>query len=214
MEMLPVIHDSGGIDPDDLDRVLGASGAKVIYLKPVCHNPIGFEMSEERRRAVLAIAEKHDARIVEDDIYSVYAAKGGPTFKELAPSRTYYLNSISKCLTPLLRVGIIAPPADRIGSIAKAVGAVVWGASPHGLELACALIEVGADTIVAAILRSEAKARVQLAQRVLALELPPNARRRSAFVAPDACCPGGKAGASIQRARSPAYAPRRIVRRR
>ncbi|WP_159014779.1 PLP-dependent aminotransferase family protein [Acidisoma sp. S159] len=173
MEMLPVLHDSGGIDPDDLDRVLGASGAKVIYLTPVCHNPIGFEMSEERRRAVLAIAEKHDARIVEDDIYSVYAAKGGPTFKELAPSRTYYLNSISKCLTPLLRVGIIAPPADRIGSIAKAVGAVVWGASPHGLELACALIEVGADTIVAAILRSEAKARVQLAQRVLALDSVP-----------------------------------------
>ena len=173
MEMLPVLHDDNGIDPDDLDRTLATSGAKIIYLTPVCHNPLGFEMDESRRRAVLAVAEKHDAWIVEDDIYSVYAAKGGPTFKQLAPSRTYYLNSLSKCLTPLLRVGVIAPPEERRASIAKAVGAVVWGASPHGMEMGCALIEVGADTTVASILRTEAKARLQLAQRVLALDSVP-----------------------------------------
>ncbi len=173
MGMLPVLHDDRGMDPDDLDRTLAGSGARIIYLTPVCHNPLGFEMDEARRRAVLAIAEKHDAWIVEDDIYAVYSAKDGPTFKELAPSRTYYLNSISKCLTPLIRVGVIAPPEDRRASIAKAVGAVVWGASPYGLELACALIEVGADTAAASILRSEAKARLQLAQRVLDLDTVP-----------------------------------------
>lgn len=173
MEMLPVPHDDRGIDPDDLEQTLASSGAKIIYLTPVCHNPLGFEMDEERRRAVLAIAEKHDAWIVEDDIYSVYSAKSGPTFKQLAPSRTYYLNSISKCLTPLIRVGVIAPPEDRRASIAKAVGAVVWGASPHGLELACALIELGVDATVASILKTEAKARLQLAQRVLNLDAVP-----------------------------------------
>src|SRR3546814_18464291 len=68
--------------------------------------------------------------IVEDDIYSVYATKGAPTFKGMAPGRTYYLNSISKCLTPLLRVGIMAPPPERRSPIMRALRAEGWGSAP------------------------------------------------------------------------------------
>src|SRR3546814_14195216 len=96
MEMVPVRHDSEGMEPADLDMVLKSTGARIVYLTPVGHNPIGFETGEARRRELLSVIERHDAKIVEDDIYSVYATKGAPTFKEMAPGRTYYLNSISK----------------------------------------------------------------------------------------------------------------------
>lgn len=170
MEMVPVRHDGEGMVPDDLDRVLGTNGARIVYLTPVCHNPLGFEMGEARRRDILAVVERHDAWVVEDDIYSVYSTKHAPTFKDLAPERTYYLNSISKCLTPLLRVGIIAPPSDRRSAIASALRAEVWGSAPYGVEMACALLDLGADATAASILRTEAKARIQLAQRVLRLD--------------------------------------------
>lgn len=170
MEMVPVRHDSEGMEPEDLDRVLTETGAKVVYLTPVSHNPIGFETGEKRRRELLAVIERHDGWIVEDDIYSVYSAKTAPTFKEMAPERTYYLNSISKCLTPLLRVGIVIPPAERRASIMRALRAQLWGSAPYGVEMACALIELGADTTVAAILRKEAKARIALARRILRLD--------------------------------------------
>ncbi|HEY8540109.1 MAG TPA: PLP-dependent aminotransferase family protein [Steroidobacteraceae bacterium] len=169
MQMVPVRHDDDGMLARDLDRALRESGAKIVYLTPVSHNPLGFEIGRERRRELLAVIEKHDAWIVEDDIYSIYSAKNGPTFKELAPERTYYLNGISKCLTPLIRVGVIAPPRSRRAEIASALRAEVWGPAPYGVEMACALLELGADSTVAAILRSEAKARIQLAKRVLGL---------------------------------------------
>lgn len=169
MEMVPVRHDSEGMEPDDLDRVLETTGSRIVYLTPVSHNPIGFETGKARRRELLAIIERHDGWIVEDDIYSVYSTKAAPTFKEMAPERTYYLNSISKCLTPLLRVGIMAPPPERRSSIMRALRAQVWGSAPHGVEMACALLELGADAAVASILRKEAKARIALAQRILGL---------------------------------------------
>lgn len=173
LELAPVRHDDEGMIPDDLERVLGRKDCRIVYLTPVSHNPLGFEMGAERRRALLAIMEKHDAWIVEDDIYSVYAAKDGPTFKEMAPERTYYLNSISKCLTPLLRVGIMAPPPERLHAIMRALRAEVWGTPPYSVETACALLELGADGHVAAILRSEARARIALAKRILRLDSVP-----------------------------------------
>ncbi|WP_443478956.1 PLP-dependent aminotransferase family protein (plasmid) [Novosphingobium aerophilum] len=173
MQMVPVRHDGEGMEPGDLDRVLVATQAKTVYLTPVSHNPIGFETGEERRRDLLAVIEKHDAWIVEDDIYSVYSTRKAPTFKDLAPERTYYLNGLSKCLTPLLRVGLIAPPQARRSAIMRALRAQVWGAPPYGVEMGCGLIELGADPIVASILRKEAKARIALAQRILGLDAVP-----------------------------------------
>src|SRR3546814_21093453 len=99
MEMVPVRHDSEGMEPADLDMVLKSTGARIVYLTPVGHNPIGFETGEARRRELLSVIERHDAKIVEDDSYSVYATKGAPTFKERAPGRTYYPHRIPKCLT-------------------------------------------------------------------------------------------------------------------
>jgi DNA-binding transcriptional MocR family regulator len=173
MQMVPVRHDDEGMLARDLDRTLRETGAKIVYLTPVCHNPLGFEIGKERRRELLAVIAKHDAWIVEDDIYSIYSAKNARTFKELAPERTYYLNGISKCLTPLIRVGLIAPPPDRRAGIASALRAEVWGPAPYGVEMACALLELRADETVGAILRAEASARIQLARQALGLNSVP-----------------------------------------
>lgn len=173
MQMVPVRHDDDGMLPRDLDRALRETGAKLVYLTPVCHNPLGFEIGKERRRELLAVIEKHDAWIVEDDIYSVYATKQAPAFKELAPDRTYYLNGISKSLTPLIRVGVIAPPRHRCAEIASALRSEVWGPAPYGVEMACGLLELKADVSAAATLRLEAKTRIQLAKRALGLDSVP-----------------------------------------
>src|SRR5690606_12323286 len=172
-QLVPVRHDAEGMLARDLDRTLGETGAKIVYLTPVCHNPLGFEIGRERRRELLAVIAKHDAWIVEDDIYAIYSAKNARTFKELAPERTYYLNGISKCLTPLIRVGFIAPPRNWRDAIASALRAQVWGPAPYGVEMARALLGLGADETVATILRSEARERIQLARQALGLDCVP-----------------------------------------
>jgi DNA-binding transcriptional MocR family regulator len=169
MEWLPIPHDEEGMLPDELDKALAATGCKIIYAIPVCHNPLGFEVGLSRRQEILKVARKHGAYIVEDDIYGIYAAKHAPTYKELAPARVYYLTSLSKCLTPLLRVGVLAPPEERLSGICRELRAQVFGAAPVALELACALIEQGADREAAEALVKEARLRTDIAKDILRL---------------------------------------------
>lgn len=170
MTWLPVEHDEEGMVSAALDRTLAQSGCRILYTIPVCQNPLGFEVGEARRREILKVCEKHDAYIVEDDIYGIYAAKGRLTYKELAPGRVYYLTSLSKCLTPLVRAGVLVPPESRKAPLARALRAYVYGAPPTALEFGAALLDLGADRIAADRLRREARARTKLAAEILSLD--------------------------------------------
>src|SRR3546814_15851566 len=100
MEMVPVRHDSEGIEPADLDMVLQSTGARLVYLTPVGHKPIGFDTGDARSRDHLSVLTRHDAKLVADDLYSVYANTGAQTFQGMEPGRTYYLTRISKFPKP------------------------------------------------------------------------------------------------------------------
>lgn len=169
LELHPVDHDQHGMIPSDVQRMLRKTGCKAIYLTPVCQNPFGFEMGEERRREIVEICRRNDTYIIEDDIYSVYTQSKSATFYELAPDLVYYINGLSKSLTPLIRVGVLLPPRSRRAAIASRVRAEVWGTSPFDTEVARALFEAEAHTKARDILRSEARHRVEVARRVLGL---------------------------------------------
>lgn len=173
MQMVSVSHDGEGMVPDALDVALTATGALIIYTTPVCQNPLGFETGPERRRAIAAVAQLHGAVIVEDDIYGLYAAKGSLTYRELLPEQVIYVTSLSKSLTPLVRLGVIAPPPALMAGIRKRLRAESWGLPPYVAELAAAMLELGMGDEAATELRSEALARVELTRKVLGIgEVP------------------------------------------
>jgi len=171
MKVLPVRYDEEGMIPDDLDRVLGQGQCKVVYTTPVCQNPLGFETGLQRRKDILAVCRKHEAFIVEDDIYGFYGTKGAPTYKSLAPESVYYVTSLSKILSPVLRAGIIVPPKERRRRVAMRLRADVWGASSLALGTGCALIEMGVDVTAGEFLKAEARERLKLAADII--DLPP-----------------------------------------
>jgi DNA-binding transcriptional MocR family regulator len=169
LTMLPVAHDGEGMVPDALDAVLAANQCRIIYTTPVCQNPLGFETGPERRRAIAAVAARHDATIVEDDIYGLYAAKGSLTYKDIAPESTIFVTSLSKSLTPLARLGVMVPPRPMRAGIVKRMRAESWGPPPFVAELSVALIETGVATRIEAQLRDEALWRLSLAQRIFSI---------------------------------------------
>ncbi|KAG1779075.1 pyridoxal phosphate-dependent transferase [Suillus placidus] len=68
--------DSGGIIPEELERVLVKwdevkSGRRphVLYIIPVGQNPTGSTLSVDRRKKIYAIAQRWDLIIIEDDPY-------------------------------------------------------------------------------------------------------------------------------------------------
>jgi len=173
MVMAPVAHDDEGLLPEALDGALTATGARIIYTTPVCQNPLGFETGPERRRAIAGIAKKHGTVIVEDDIYGLYAAKGNLTYRELLPDHVIYVTSLSKSLTPLVRLGVIAPPAHLVAAVRKRLRAESWGLPPYVAELAAAMLEIGMGEEAGAALRLEGFARLELTRGVLGIGAVP-----------------------------------------
>ncbi|MGO4259796.1 aminotransferase-like domain-containing protein [Lysobacter sp. TAB13] len=111
---LPGDHD--GVDIEALEAQLIRHQPKLVYLVPSFGNPSGRTLSLERRLKVLELAERHGAFVVEDDPYSeLYFAAPPPLSllalaqrHGLAADRVVYCGTLSKVLSPGLRVGWLA----------------------------------------------------------------------------------------------------------
>jgi 2-aminoadipate transaminase len=81
-----------------------------LYTIPSYHNPGGQCTTEERRRRVVELAEKHDFLIVADEVYQLlnYYDAPPPAYGTMTDSqRVLSLGSFSKILAPGLRLGWI-----------------------------------------------------------------------------------------------------------
>ncbi len=92
----------------------------VVFVTPSHHAPTTATMPLERRRALLAAADRHDFIIVEDD-YDFelgFLQKPAPALKSLDRSdRVIYVGSFSKSLFPGLRLGYVAAPEPVIAEL-------------------------------------------------------------------------------------------------
>src|SRR5690606_11376510 len=128
---------------------------------------------QSRREEIVEVCRRHDALIIEDDIYCIYSDGNSRPIRGLAPERVYYINGLSKSLTPLLRLGVLAPPPSRRAGIAARIRADARGSSPFDLEVARALFEAGHHLPARDMLRKEARERTALARKVLELKSVP-----------------------------------------
>ena len=124
-ELVGVQQDDEGIVPESLREVASRRRIKLLYTIPNFQNPSGRLMTQERRAAVLAIAEEHDFLIIEDDPYGelvyVDGADTTPMASRDKSGRVLYLGSFSKVLAPGLRCGwmLAAKPLLERLEIAK-----------------------------------------------------------------------------------------------
>ena len=137
--------DSQGLSSQALEEMLSgwdtskSPKPKLLYTIPSGQNPTGFTQPLERRKAVYAVAEKHDLIIVEDDAYMFlgpfkdctkrpslngdrihsdpkdYLATFIPSYLSMDHSgRVVRLDSTSKILSPGLRVGWVTASSQVV----------------------------------------------------------------------------------------------------
>ena len=115
--------DGQGVDTEALEALLAAHRPKFMYLIPTFGNPSGELLSLERRKKVLELAVKYDTVVVEDDPYGdLYFGATPPPPSLLALSsevpgsreRLVHCGSLSKVLSPGLRVGWMVAPAELL----------------------------------------------------------------------------------------------------
>jgi len=105
-----------GINLEKLEQALKTNAnAKILYLIPTFHNPLGTTMSLEKRKAVLALAKKYEIIILEDNPYGELRYSGAdlPTIKSLdKDGLVVYCSSFSKIIAPAIRVGWLSVPEE------------------------------------------------------------------------------------------------------
>nr|WP_326527907.1 PLP-dependent aminotransferase family protein [Rhodoferax sp.] len=122
-ELISAPIDGNGVQVDKLEALIAEHKPKFVYLIPTFGNPSGAMLSLERRKKVLELAVKYQTLIVEDDPYgdlyfneapppSLLALSAGvPGSRELLA----HCGSLSKVLSPGLRVGWMIAPAELLG---------------------------------------------------------------------------------------------------
>ncbi|SDH96494.1 GntR family transcriptional regulator / MocR family aminotransferase [Bradyrhizobium sp. Rc2d] len=103
------------VDADGLETArIGDIEARLAYVTPSHQYPLGAVMPIGRRHQLLAWARKADAYVIEDDYDSEYRydTKPIPPLHALEGSdNVIYLGTISKTLSPTLRIGYLVVPA-------------------------------------------------------------------------------------------------------
>ncbi|MDR1536879.1 MAG: PLP-dependent aminotransferase family protein [Clostridiales bacterium] len=109
--------DECGIDLADLEGKLLEYHPKLIYLIPTFSNPTGKTCPLERRKAIIELASRHGAIIMEDDPYGRLRFSG----EAVAPMKAMdergvvvYVSSFSKTISPGLRCGFSIGPSEII----------------------------------------------------------------------------------------------------
>ena len=122
-DMIGAESDEGGVIPADIEKkleMLKAQGrrCKLIYVVPDFQNPSGTTVSEERRKQILALAEKYDTFILEDSPYRQvrFEGKAPRMFYELdnGQGRVLTTFTFSKVFVPGFRLGFIIGPKEVI----------------------------------------------------------------------------------------------------
>ena len=119
LRILGVPTDGRGMDVGRVELLLSRYRPRLIYTVPTYQNPTGSTLSLERRERLLALAQKYQVPIVEDDPFGDlhFDEPPPPPIKALdRHGHVLYLSTFSKSLAPGLRVGWLVAPdpvADR-----------------------------------------------------------------------------------------------------
>ncbi|GKT22741.1 PLP-dependent aminotransferase family protein [Acidovorax sp. SUPP3334] len=121
-ELISAPVDGEGVQTDALEKLIAEHHPKFVYLIPTFGNPSGALLNLERRKKVLEMAARYQTLIVEDDPYGdLYFGEAPPPSllalsAQVPGSRDLLVHcgSLSKVLSPGLRVGWLIAPAELL----------------------------------------------------------------------------------------------------
>jgi DNA-binding transcriptional MocR family regulator len=131
-----VAADAEGMLPGALEDAFGREQIRVIAVQPNLANPTASVMSAGRRRAIAQVARKHDATIVENDVFGPLMSDRLRPIASIAPERTIYVTGFTKVAVPGLRIGYVAAPDQHAATIANRHLMANWMATPIMADIA------------------------------------------------------------------------------
>ncbi|RTF81591.1 PLP-dependent aminotransferase family protein [Serratia marcescens] len=167
-----------GVSLAALEMALEQWPVKAILLTPNCNNPLGYIMPDAHKQRLLTLAQRHDAAIIEDDVYGeLYFSAERPLPAKALDSggQILHCSSFSKCLAPGFRVGWVA--AGRYAQQIQRLQlmSTVSTSVPTQMALADYLLHGGYDTHLRRLRRLLAQ-RQSAMRQAIAHHFPPTVK--------------------------------------
>jgi 2-aminoadipate transaminase len=106
--------DDCGMVTDQVEDKIKKYKPRLIYVVPNFQNPSGITLSYERRKHLVKLASEYYVPIIDDNPYGElrYIGKDVPSLKSLGKDLVIQLGTISKIISPGLRIGWIAASVE------------------------------------------------------------------------------------------------------
>ncbi|QGZ43350.1 aminotransferase class I/II-fold pyridoxal phosphate-dependent enzyme [Pseudoduganella flava] len=167
--IVPVQADTHGMQPELFEEACRQHKPVLVYLNPTLQNPTAVTMPARRRRELAGIAKRCNVRIVEDDPYWLLADAPPPPITTFAPEQVYYIATLSKCLTPGLRVAfVLIPDPQERERFLVALRSFALMVAPLSAALATQWILDGSAGRLLEGVRNETRLRHRMARAILA----------------------------------------------
>jgi DNA-binding transcriptional MocR family regulator len=168
IDLVPIEADAEGLLPDALAAAARLRRISGVYVVPTNDNPTTATMSEQRRRDLAAVALDRGIEIIEDDAYGMLPSDALPPIASFAPDLTWHVSSLTKVVSPALRVAYVrAPSARKAWRLAADVHETVIMAPPLNAALASRWIGNGTLQRLVGEVRNEAVERQNIAADIL-----------------------------------------------
>lgn len=127
-QMVGVDTDDEGVIPEALEDAIRTHRPRMVYLIPTFQNPTGRTMGLARREQVAQVLLRHEVPLIEDDPYGELTFTGS-TWAPIASlpgmaERTLLLNSMSKLMSPGVRIGWMRGEGPILDTLAVTKAAI------------------------------------------------------------------------------------------
>lgn len=166
MRIVPVSLDKKS--PQQLSLLQGKRQS-LLYCIPTLQNPTGRSWSLEKKKQVYDTCKKLRIPIIEDDVYSelLFDRTALPIKSFDRSGQVLYIGSVSKTLSPGLRIGWIVGPTPVIERLADIKMQTDYGSSAFSQEIVAYWLEMGLYDKHIQILRQQLKKRATFVENIL-----------------------------------------------
>lgn len=125
IEIVLIDYDEAGMLPEQLEMECVKKKIHGVFLMPSCNNPIGFQMSQSRKKELAELFKKYQLIIIEDDIHAFlttpFLQEKPLTFQSMLPEQTIYLAGMTKFICSGLRIAYLVYPEQLKNTIQKGI---------------------------------------------------------------------------------------------
>ena len=121
-KLMKVPVDERGLDVNAIAEICQRNQVRLVYVTPHHHYPTTVTMPAERRLGLLQLAQAYNFCILEDDYDYDFHYDCNPVLPLAgadAGGHVVYTGSLCKAISPALRIGYVAAPADLLESMGQ-----------------------------------------------------------------------------------------------